>query len=182
MVDRRLTEYEKHSLMKSAYSHAMAHATDPSTQNGAILVNGYSEILASGANHFPRGVKETPERWQRPAKYLRVEHAERNCIYDAARRGVKTDGLIMVCPWAACSDCARAIIQAGIRHVISHRVPELDENGFVPGQQGAARWSETIEVAMNMFQEAHVRFETLEGKIDKDNNLALRRDGKIIHP
>lgn len=47
-------------------------------------------------------------------RYKYSVHAERNVIYLAAKLGIKTDKLIMVSPWATCSDCAQAIIQTGI--------------------------------------------------------------------
>jgi hypothetical protein len=53
-------------------------------------------IVCFGANHFPKGVENTEERWQRPLKYQLVAHAETNAIFAAARKGIPTKGLIMV--------------------------------------------------------------------------------------
>ena len=50
-----------------------------------------------------------------------LNHAERDSIYYAANRGVSLKGAIMVCPWAACCDCARAIIGSGISALVYHR-------------------------------------------------------------
>lgn len=137
-------------LLRQAYIYASEHSTDPSTQNAALLVNDSGKILASAANCFPNKVIETPERWERPLKYKFVEHAERNVIYKAARQGITTEGLFMVCPWAACSDCARAIIQAGIDQVITHTSMM---NGNTPEM-----WQREIEIAKEMFAEAGVNF------------------------
>src|SRR5687768_3524816 len=128
-------EEQDRAMLQAAYFHASKYSTDPNTQNAAVLIDdmpsGFDDsgryilskkIVASGANHFPDGVKELPERWERPIKYSYVEHAERNCIYSAAKRGIKTDGLVMYCPWFACADCARAIIQAGIAEVVGHDI------------------------------------------------------------
>jgi len=160
-------------LLRRAYQHAMKHATDPSTQNGALIINDQGEILAHGANHFPRGVQEKPERWERPAKYQYVEHAERGAIYDAAREGVRTSGKIMVCPWFACTDCARAIIEARIMLVIGHQSP----NDWTP-----EHWKESIKVAWDMLREANVALKWYEGKISDDNSIAIRFNGGIVHP
>ncbi len=73
--------------LKEAYKFAAANSTDQSTQIGAILVDGSGIPVAWGANHFPKGVEETYERLQRPAKYLYVAHAELEAILDAARKG-----------------------------------------------------------------------------------------------
>jgi dCMP deaminase len=91
------------ALMKMAYELAK-DSKDPSTQNGAILVaEGGTEPLAIGINEFPLNVEDKPERWDRPLKYEYIEHAEKNVIFDAAWRGVATEGLIMYCCWAACT-------------------------------------------------------------------------------
>lgn len=110
---------------------------DPGTKCGAVIVGEDNEVLATGFNGFPRGVAETKpvvvestndtwveewlnERWDRPEKYEWVEHAERNAVYNAARNGVRLAGSTMYLNYAVecCSDCARAIIQAGIRKVV----------------------------------------------------------------
>lgn len=51
-------------FLQEAYKYAMQHSTDPSTQNGSCLVSPNGEILAYGANHFAKGVKETLEQWK----------------------------------------------------------------------------------------------------------------------
>lgn len=171
-------------FMMAAYLYAEQFSTDPSTQNGAVLVKGSpfvnsEKIVASGANHFPHGVEESEERWVRPLKYSYVEHAERNAIFDAARRGVRTRGLIMYCPWVACADCARAIIQAGIIEVVGHK-PAPESMAHIEAPNGS--WDASIAVGMGMFDEAGVKVRYLEGKLDPDNTLSIRRNGKIYHP
>lgn len=138
-----------------AYQYAQQFSTDQSTQNGAVLVpaESYSRLgleLIYGANHFPKGVKESPERWERPTKYAFVEHAERNAIYAAAKAGVSTDQATMFVPWFACSDCARAIIQAGIKEVVGHDTPVHSEAN--------PHWKESIQNALDMLDEAGVKY------------------------
>jgi dCMP deaminase len=106
-------------LLLQAYQEA-TKSPDPSTQNGALLLRD-TGIWEADCNRFPDGVEYTPERWERPIKYEFIEHAERNVIFKAAKEGIKTDGLIMVCCWSACTDCARAIIQAGIKTLVRHK-------------------------------------------------------------
>lgn len=160
-------------LLELAYEQAMEFGTDPSTQNGALIVNDNGDVLAAGANHFPKGVQNLPERWERPLKYQFVEHAERNAIFAAARLGVSTQGKIMVCPWFACSDCARAIIQAGIKLVIGHQFPfDLTPD----------HWKDSIKVAWQMLDEAKVETRMYVGKISDTDSITIRFNGKPVHP
>jgi dCMP deaminase len=103
-----------------AYRYASTHSDDPSTHNGAVLVPVDGSLIY-GTNHLPCGVKKTPDRLERPKKYAYMEHAERDVILQAARRGIKTEGATLYVPWYACADCARAIIEAGIKRVVGHK-------------------------------------------------------------
>ncbi len=60
------------------------------------------------------------ERWERPAKYAWIEHAERNAVYNAARTGVPLKGCRAYLNWEPrpCVDCCRGFIQAGIIEVV----------------------------------------------------------------
>lgn len=124
---------------------------DPSTQTGAIIVDAGGRVVSGGCNDFPEGVAAKPERLERPLKYSFMEHAERNAIYSA---GEIVDTDVMYALWAACDDCARAIIQSGIRTVHTH--------GFYLGNDaidktGTRRdWGETLKVSFTMFEEAGV--------------------------
>jgi dCMP deaminase len=53
----------------------------------------------------------------RPEKYLWMEHAERNAIYNAARVGIPLKGCVIYMDGIPCMDCARAIVQAGIKEI-----------------------------------------------------------------
>ena len=92
---------------------------DPNTQLGCIIVGPAHEIRSTGYNSFPRGIRDdVPERSVRPAKYLWIEHAERNAICNAARAGTATDKCTIYVEIMPCMDCARAIVQAGIGEVV----------------------------------------------------------------
>lgn len=132
--------------LRTAYQVAL-ESPDPSTQNGAVLVDEDGTLRAVGCNEFPMGVKYTEERWVRPLKYQIIEHAERNSIYRAANNGIMTAGLTMICPWSACSDCARAIIQSGVRRLVRHQEAS---------DRSPDRWLEEIAVADTMLNEAGI--------------------------
>jgi dCMP deaminase len=92
---------------------------DPHTQVGCIIAGPAHEIRSTGYNSLPRGIRDdVAERLERPAKYLWMEHAERNAIYNAARCGTSLEGCTIYIELMPCMDCARAIVQAGIREVV----------------------------------------------------------------
>ena len=95
---------------------------DPNTQVGCIIAGPAHEIRSTGYNSLPRGIRDdVPERLERPTKYLWMEHAERNAIYNAARCGTTLEGCTIYIELMPCMDCARAIVQAGIREVVVSR-------------------------------------------------------------
>ena len=92
---------------------------DPNTKIGCVIVGPAHEIRTTGYNSFPRGIRDdVPERSQRPTKYLWIEHAERNAICNAARCGTALEHCTIYVEIMPCMDCARAIVQAGIREVV----------------------------------------------------------------
>ena len=96
-----------------------ARSKDPNTQIGCVIVGPAHEIRSTGYNSFPRGIRDDlPERRERPTKYLWIEHAERNAICNAARSGTATENCRIYVEIMPCMDCARAIVQAGIREVV----------------------------------------------------------------
>jgi dCMP deaminase len=121
---------------------------DPNTKVGCLLLAPDSyQILSLGYNGFPRGVNEKdPQRWERPEKYYFVEHSERNCLYNACRSGVNTNGSIAVITLYPCSDCCRALIQSGIKTVITVEPDFTNE-----------RWGEDFKRSELMFGEAGVQ-------------------------
>lgn len=124
---------------------------DPSTKVGAVVVGSAKQVLSIGYNGFPRGVvDEIPSRWERPGKYLRVSHAEENCVFNAARSGISLEGATMYMQFAPgpCAACARAIIQAGIARVV------VDGSSPFPGK--GSQWEESIAISLEMLNEAGV--------------------------
>lgn len=134
-----------------ARKQAQLFSKDPSTKVGAILLAPESlQVLSVGYNGMPRGIDENVEaRWARPAKYKFVEHAERNALYNACRHGTPLQGCIAVITMFPCCDCARALIQSGVRTVVAP-----------PADMADARWGGDFAVSLEMFAEAGV--ETIE--------------------
>ena len=131
---------------------AASLSKDRSTKLGAIILGEGFEVRAMGYNGFPRGVcDDVPDRHERPLKYLFTEHAERNAIYNAARVGTPLSGcrLLLDSPIPICPDCARAIINVGIRQVVILRRKDSDSDRQL-------RWEAGDEVSLVMFREAGV--------------------------
>ena len=126
-----------------------AKSKDPRTKVGALLVGAQGEGGPWGYNGLPRGIPEPPERWQRPAKYARVCHAEANALIAAARTGWPTLGAGLVVTMYTCAECAKLIIQAGIRYVVTRT-------------SNCARWAESHALATEMLGEAGIAIITVE--------------------
>lgn len=169
----KLATLTDHAYLRRAYRNAQ-HSPDPSTQNGAVLYDaGFRKVLGEGCNALPRRVQVTDERLVRPLKYEVIEHAERNAIYDAALRGNGTLSATLYCPWAACADCARGIIQAGITRLVRHH------DATVHGAGG--NWDESISIADVMMHEAGVEIVDIEGKL-MPVDFAIRHAGELWSP
>lgn len=122
------------ALMTRAYEVAL-NSHDPSTQNGSLLV-WMGEVVAEGWNHIPdlKGEHLAKVLADRDLKYPRVIHGEVDVIANAARHGVRTEGLTIVAPWAACCNCAVVMMRAGIGKLIVHapRMRKGHPLGWVP--------------------------------------------------
>lgn len=91
---------------------------------GAVLVAAGAEIAA--CNTFPPGVRRLPERAASENRFIWLEHAERTALFEAAKRGLPTDGGLLVSTYFPCTDCARALVLSGVRTVATPR-PEFDD-------------------------------------------------------
>ena len=95
---------------------------DPNTQVGACIVNDDNRIVSVGYNGFPRGCSDEDFPWERSAerqndtKYPFVCHAELNAILNSNGIGVKGSRIYVAL--FPCNECAKAIIQAGIKEII----------------------------------------------------------------
>ncbi len=93
---------------------------DPSTQVGACIVNEDKKIVGIGYNGFPIGCSDDDLPWAREGcpldtKYPYVCHAELNAVLNSSRNLKKCTIYVALFP---CNECAKVIIQAGIKEVI----------------------------------------------------------------
>lgn len=95
---------------------------DPGTQVGACIVSQDNKILSMGYNGFPKGCDDDDFPWARTAetanetKYPFVTHAELNAILNY--RGGSLEGAKIYVVLFPCNECAKAIIQAGLKTVV----------------------------------------------------------------
>jgi dCMP deaminase len=131
-----------------AIADAVANLSkDDSTQVGALILGPDGEGGPWGYNGAPRGCSaDEDDRRHRPEKYYWFEHAERNAIYSAARTGFSTVGCTMYVTHFPCMDCARAIVQAGIKRVIT----------YMPADEFVERWGEHMIRTKQLFEECGV--------------------------
>ena len=123
---------------------------DPSTQVGSIAVRNRT-VIAQGYNGFPRGIDDTTTRLDnRTEKYKFMVHAEMNVIYNAAENGVSLkDSTVYVYGLPVCSECAKGLIQAGIKRIVT------------PYQTVPENWQVSTTASQTMFGEVGIRWDWL---------------------
>ena len=118
---------------------------DPSTKCGCVLVKD-RRVIATGYNGFPANISDSLDRYQnREFKLAAVVHAEKNALFNAAKNGSTTEGCTAYVTWPPCSQCASALIQAGVSKVICPATATAPE-----------RWIDNFILAGNLLYEAGV--------------------------
>lgn len=154
-------------FMSMAFLTAMK-SKDQNTHCGAVIVGPDNEIRSTGYNSFPRGLNDNiAARQLRPEKYLWIEHAERNAIYNAARMGTSIIDCTIYCTGYPCMDCARGIVQSGIKEVV-----------FTDTHHANQKWAkDSLENVPTLFKETGVQFRIYEGPII--TKVVRKLDGRI---
>ena len=136
-----------------AVFQANLFSKDPSRKVGAIILARDShQILSTGFNGLCRKHAETRERWESPAKYKWVCHAELNAVANAARAGISLDNSVCVVTLFPCANCCKALIQSGISHVVT-REPDWQ----------CAKWGEDFKIALGMLAESNIGITFVSG-------------------
>ena len=94
---------------------------DPSTQVGACIVSEDNKILSMCYNGLPIGCSDDEFPWTREGdplenKYVYTAHSELNAILNY--RGGSLEGAKMYVTLFPCNECAKAIIQAGLKTIV----------------------------------------------------------------
>lgn len=125
-------------------NHISEWSKDPSKKVGAVIVDENRRVVSLGYNGFPRGVDDTKkERYEnRETKYKFVVHAERNALDNAP---LMVDGCTLYVNLLPCHECAKSVIQRGIRRVVAPTPKNIGENPY--------NW----DVMKTMFEESGVK-------------------------
>jgi dCMP deaminase len=119
---------------------------DPGTKVGCVLVNE-RRILSTGYNGFPQTISDDLDRYiDREYKLSVTVHAEANAILNAAKNGTRVQGSTLYVTFPPCSQCASAIIQAGVAQIVCPDPASAPE-----------RWRSNFQAANDLFYEAGVK-------------------------
>ena len=101
---------------------AAKRSKDPNTQVGACIVSPDNIIISTGYNGMPKGCSDDVFPWERSGedetqtKYPYVVHAELNAILNANGRDLRGSRIFVAL--FPCNECAKAIIQSGVKEVL----------------------------------------------------------------
>jgi len=134
-------KYEKY--FELAETHARLFSKDPRTKVACIILSREPHvILSTGYNGMPR---DLPEVWEQPMKDLYVVHAETNAVYNAARVGACLTDSIAVVTLFPCLSCAKALVQSGVRTVVT-KEPDYSD----------PKWGEQFRLSKQLFEQLGV--------------------------
>jgi dCMP deaminase len=131
-------------------AHLIAERSkDPSTQAGAVIVNDKNIVVGMGYNGWPRGIETNDLPWDKEGgfednKYAYVCHAEENAIYNANN---STDNCKLYCTLFPCNECAKTIIQNGIKEIIY----ESDKYANTPSVRASKKMFNLAGVSYRQF-------------------------------
>ncbi|MDR0384346.1 MAG: dCMP deaminase family protein [Christensenellaceae bacterium] len=114
-------------------------SSDPNTRVGAVIVNQENEVVSIGYNGMPRGADADAFPWERESpdgdplktKYFFAVHAERNAILNAARHETVCKDCKIYVSLFPCNECAKEIVQSGIKEIIYLSDKYHDEKIFI---------------------------------------------------
>lgn len=125
---------------------------DPNSQVGSCIVSQDNKILSLGYNGFPLGCSDDEYPWTREdedplkTKYLYVTHSELNAILNY--RGGSLEGSKMYVSMFPCNECAKAIIQSGIKTLIY----EINKYPDSPAVLASMRMLESAGIEVKQYE------------------------------
>jgi dCMP deaminase len=131
---------------------------DPNVKVGVVIVGHDREVISSGFNGFPRGIKDSFNRLSNRETKLRIiVHGEMNATLNALRAGLSikgctlytalTDSTGLVYGCNPCTRCSVHLIQAGLAHIVSYK----PKSGF-------SNWQDDNNFAKALLDEAGVTY------------------------
>lgn len=162
----------RRAILGQCYREA-SNSPDTSTQLGAVIVTSSGVVKYSTLSHngFTEGWDFSDEDLERPRKYSLIEHAERRAIFRAARNGIALEGCTLYSSWAACADCARAIVESGLVKLVRHHPPQDD---------AVDRWLESVSLGDEIMFKGGVDIVDVFGAIPE--SFKVLRGGEWFDP
>ncbi len=117
---------------------------DKKRKVSSIIVKD-NNIISYGVNIIPNESSRNENRCGKELKKYWIEHSERNAIFKCSKQGIALEGSEMYVNYFPCADCARAIMQCGIKKVYSPK-PELEKS----------KWKESWKESIFILTEADV--------------------------
>lgn len=156
----------KDVLSWDEYFMAMAHlaakrSKDPNTQVGACIINQDNKVVGLGYNGLPKGCHDDEFPWENDQaeflnnKYPFVVHAELNAILNSI---LDLKNCIIYVSLFPCNECAKAIIQSGIREVV------YEDDKYAN--------TDAVKASKRMFQASGVSYRLLDKKIEVEVKVA----------
>ena len=143
---------------------------DPSTQVGACIVSSDNRVLSAGYNGAPNGFNDDKFPWGRDGnpletKYLYVCHAEANAIDNFRGYKKEFEGARIYVDLFPCNECAKRIIQSGIKEVIYLSDKYAEQDSF--------------KASKLLFDSCGVKYRKLDDEHQKDFKISLKPDKPI---
>lgn len=167
---KKINKQRKDYLNWDEYFIAIARLSsmrskDPSTQVGACIVGHDNRILSIGYNGAPNGFRDDKFPWDREGsmldtKYAYVCHGEMNAILNYRGSRKDLEGAKIYVDLFPCNECAKLIIQSGIKEIIYICDKYKDTDG--------------VKASKKMLDECGVKYQKL--KIDKEIKIVLKSD------
>ena len=170
-MEKEINKQRKDYLNWEQYFMAIAklsalRSKDPNTQVGACIVSDDNRILSIGYNGAPNGFEDNSFPWDREGnpldtKYLYVCHAEMNAILNFRGNKKDLENAKLFVDLFPCNECAKLIIQSGIKEVtyLSDKYKDLD----------------SFKASRRLFDSCGVKYKELSEENQKDINIKMKK-------
>lgn len=172
-IEKQRKDYLKWDeyFMSIAVLSAM-RSKDPSTRVGACIVSDDNRILSIGYNGAPNGFKDDYFPWERVGdmlntKYAFVCHGEMNAILNYRGNRKELEGSKIYVDLFPCNECAKLIVQSGIKEVIflSDKFKDKD---------GEYRETDSVKASKLIFNTCGVKFRGLDNISKEKIEISLK--------
>ncbi len=172
MFDQKLQKQRSNNISWDEFFMGIAklaamRSKDPNTQVGACIVGSDNRILSIGYNGTPNGIEDDNFPWDREGdplqtKYLYVCHGEMNAILNYRGSRKELENAKIYVDLFPCNECAKLIIQSGIKEVIYLCDKYADTDG--------------VKASKAMFDQVGIKYHMLKNEEDHDLILTFNKN------